>query len=155
MNNEENYLPITCSWHVFTNSESTNPWFFFHEIFLVFFKQGRNLILRSNMLLKLIIFTKKILCSSFKRNWNIICENFCIFVDSEFVKICHEQAKCVCWLVNLKSMEELVLLLCKILSLNYTVTTITTYNTTYKVQWKQRRAIESHEWNRAVNEKII
>ena len=30
------------SWHVFTNSESMNQWFFFHKIFLIFFlKQGR------------------------------------------------------------------------------------------------------------------
>lgn len=70
-------------------------------------------------------------------------------------QIIYQSIENVCWLVNLKSKEELVLKLCKILSLNYTITTITTYNTTYKVQWKQRRAIESHEWNRAVNEKII
>ena len=138
---------MTC-FHEFRIYEST---IFFHEIF----KQGRNLLLRSNMLLKLFIFRKKYFAAPLKEIKTFFVKFFCRFVGSEFVKICHEQAKCVCWLVNLKSMEELVLLLCKILSLNYTVTTITTYNTTYKVQWKQRRAIESHEWNRAVNEKII
>lgn len=107
------------------------------------------------MLLKLFLFTKKYFAAPLKEIKKFYVKKNCGFVASEFVKICHEQAKCVCWLVNLKSKEELVLLLCKILSLNYTITTITTYNTTYKVQWKQRRAIESHEWNRAVNEKII
>ena len=72
---------MTCSWHVFTNSESTNP-LFFSPIFLFFFqKRGRFYLLRLKMLLELFIFTQ---------NKTFFVNKIRGFVDSEFVKTCHE-----------------------------------------------------------------
>ena len=60
--------------HVFMNSESTNQQKI-SRIFSCFrLKQGRIFLLRSKMLPKLFIFSKKTLCSSFKRKQDIFRE---------------------------------------------------------------------------------
>ena len=76
---------MTC-FHEFQIYEST--------IFFMYIKD-KNFLLRSNMLLKLFIFTKKTICSSFKRKQDIFHERIRGFVDLEFVKICHEQVSYV------------------------------------------------------------
>ena len=54
---------ITCSWHVLTNSESTNQ-LFFQDFFLVFFFKKVEIFYRDQNCL---FSHKKTLCSSFKR----------------------------------------------------------------------------------------
>jgi hypothetical protein len=88
------------SFEVVNNSPSGT---FFHEIRIYEYKknfekksrfllkQDRIFLLRSKMLLKMFIF-KKTLCI-IKRKKKKICEKN--FLDSEFVKICHEQVKSI------------------------------------------------------------
>ena len=82
------FIKLTHSWHVFTNSESTNPRIFFHNFSCFLLKQDRVFFYwDKKMLQKLFIFTKKTLCSSFKRKQDIFCEKNWGFVDSEFWKL--------------------------------------------------------------------
>ena len=85
--NQKHHKYITCLWHVFTNSESKN---FFLNFFLIFFKQGRILLLRSKNVSIIIYLLKK---RHFATSTYLIYKKtsfFCRFVDSEFVKTCHE-----------------------------------------------------------------
>ena len=49
--------------------------------------------MRSKMLLKLFIFTKRHIAAPLKENKTFSCKNNRGFVDSEFVKTCHEQVR--------------------------------------------------------------
>ena len=60
--------PITCLWHVFMNSESMNPRNFFTNFSCFLLKLGRIFLLRSKMLLKLFIFTKRHFLAPLKEN---------------------------------------------------------------------------------------
>ena len=64
---QRNFNMFMTFFHKFRIYESMIFFFFFTNFFLFLLKQGRIFPLRSKMLLKLFIFTKKTLCSSSKR----------------------------------------------------------------------------------------
>ena len=63
----------------------------FHESFLVFFYNKVEFSIEIKDVAKPVFHKKKTLCSSIKRKRGIFREKNRGFVDSEFVKICHEQ----------------------------------------------------------------
>ena len=75
---------LTCSWHVFTNSESTNPRHFFTKFFLV-----------KNDAKAVYCYKKRHFAAPLKENKTFFVNKIRGFVDSEFVKTCHEPHLCL------------------------------------------------------------
>jgi hypothetical protein len=84
---------VTCSWLVFTNSESTNLRFFSCNFSYLLLKQGRIILLRSKNVFITIYFHKKghFAATTSKENKKFFTEKNLGFVVSEFVKSCQEQ----------------------------------------------------------------
>ena len=80
---------ITCSWHVFTNSESTNPRIFF-RVFFWFSIETKNVAKTVYIFLQKKTFLQLLKKKTRHFSWKKIVD---YLVDSEFVKICHEQVR--------------------------------------------------------------
>ena len=78
---------LKCSWHVFTNSESTNPQIFFTNFFLFSFKTRYNFSIEIKNVAKTVYFHKKDTFQLLQKKTRHF--SWKKSVDSEFAKICH------------------------------------------------------------------
>ena len=86
-------------WIKLSGSNNLDQFFFSRNFSRFLLQQGRNFSFEIKNVAKTVYFHKKRhFAAPFKENKTFFVKKICGFVDSEFVKICHEQVTCLLWL---------------------------------------------------------